>query len=154
MICYIGGMKLSFWSLWALAGILGLAGCATQTVESRKHERPAAYAALPAALQSLVDKGEIKVGMNEDAVYLAWGKPSQILKSETAAGAVTTWLYQDTTLQGQYYWTYREVSYGDGRSSVQRYLDHDYQTRDYVRAEITFANGAVTQWRTLPKPVD
>lgn len=145
---------MSFLSLLALAGMLGLAGCATQTVESRKHERPAAYAALPQDLQHLVDRGEIRIGMNEDAVYLAWGKPSQILKSETAAGLVTTWLYQDTTLQGQYYWTYREVSYGDGRSSVQRYLDHDYQTRDYVRSEITFEKAVVTQWRTLPKPVD
>jgi hypothetical protein len=56
--------------------------CKTPTVESRKQERLAAYNALPDDQKQMVDKGQIKIGMNEEAVYIAWGPPSQILQSE------------------------------------------------------------------------
>ncbi|HEY2951783.1 MAG TPA: hypothetical protein VGK40_04320, partial [Verrucomicrobiae bacterium] len=67
-----------------------LTGCATSTVETRKQERYGAYSALPDESRRLVDQGKIKVGLNEDAVYLAWGKPSQILSGESTKGATTT----------------------------------------------------------------
>ena len=49
-----------------------LAGCATSTIESRKKERAATYGALPLEQKEFVDKGQIKVGMSQDAVYIAW----------------------------------------------------------------------------------
>jgi len=121
-----------------------LTGCATtSTIESRKQERVAAYAALSPEFKSLVDGGQIRKGMSEDAVYIAWGRPAQILQQEDQSGAATIWLYEGGWMEETRYW------YG------RRYprLEHDYQPRSYVRAEIVFVDGRVVSWRTLPQPV-
>ena len=130
---------------------LWLAGCSTPTIESRKQERATAFAALPADLQADVDAGRIRVGMNADAVYMAWGQPAQILESETAAGHITSWLYEGGWMQEQRYWAYRSVGTGK-HAHAERYLAREYYPRAYIRAEITFVNGEVSQWRTLPRP--
>jgi hypothetical protein len=129
-----------------------MAGCATSSIESRKKERLAAYSALPLDDRRLVDKGQIKVGMTQDAVYIAWGQPSQILQSESGdRGVATTWLYQGTYMQETRYWNFQEVPYNGG-TVLERYIDHDYDPQQYISAEIVFVNGGVVQWRTLPRP--
>lgn len=130
-----------------------LMGCKTSTVESRIHERSAAYAGLPPDLQADVDAGRIRVGMNPDAVYMAWGKPAQILESETERGHLTSWLYEGGWMQEQRYWAYRTVGTGK-RACAERYLEREYYPRAYIRAEITFVDGTVNQWRTLPRPTN
>lgn len=138
--------------LGSCAGLICLSGCATQsTVQSRRQEKPAAYAALPDDQRRLVDSGEIKVGMNEDAVYIAWGKPAQVLQSEDASGHVTTWLYQGTTTDEYVRWRYQELAGPRGPIFTRR-LDTDYNVRDYVSAELVFQDGRLKSWRTLPKP--
>ena len=135
----------------ALSCIL-LSGCATSTIESRKKEKAAAYAALTAEDRDLVAKGQIKVGMSQDAVYIAWGPPADILQSQAGnSGLQTTWLYYGTSMQETRYWTFRQVPSG-GHVFLERYLDRDYDPHDYVRAEIVFVDGKVASWRTLPKP--
>jgi len=144
-------VKYSLLLLFLVGGAL-LAGCATSTVESRKKERPAAYAALSPQEKELVDKGQIQVGMNQDAVIIAWGQPADILQSQTGnSGLQSTWLYYGTTMQETRYWTFREVP-SKGHVFLERYLDRDYDPRDYVRAEIVFVDGKVASWRTLPRP--
>ena len=128
------------------------AGCATSTIETRKQERLAAYRALPTDQRQLVDQGQIKVGMGEDAVYIAWGPPAQALASETAEGREVAWLYHGSWMEETRLWTYREVPH-DGAVYLERYLERDYNPRDYVRAEIVFVDGKVARWRTLPRPV-
>ena len=54
-------------------------------------------------------------------------------------------------LQETRYWTFREVP-ARGHIFLERYLDRDYDPRDYVRAEIVFVDGKVASWRTLPRP--
>mgnify|MGYP001003726658 CR=1 FL=1 len=130
--------------LMFLAGVLLLTGCATSsTVISRKQERAAAYSALAPEIRALVDQGQIRRGMSEDAVYIAWGKPSQVLQQEDQRGAVTTWLYHGSYLEETRYWPYRA-----------RVPANDYDIRSYISAEVVFQNGAVSNWRTLPKPPD
>jgi hypothetical protein len=120
------------------------AGCATRsTIQSRKQERAASYAALTPELQKLVDDGQIRRGMSEDAVYIAWGKPAQILRQEDVRGARTVWLYEGGWMEETRYWS--------GHTYHSR-LERDYQPRTYVRAEIVFVNGAVESWRSLPQP--
>ena len=126
-------------------------GCATNTVETRKQERYAAYSGLPPEARGLVDQGKIKVGMNMDAVYIAWGKPSQILRGESSAGSIVTWLYHGHYLESYRYWSYRSVHYGS-RCYPEPHLEYDYSPRSYVRAEIIFEHDVVKEWRSLPQP--
>ncbi|MDB6123907.1 MAG: hypothetical protein JWQ71_2900 [Pedosphaera sp.] len=121
--------------------ILLLAGCAsTQNVATRKQERLAAYQALPPELKVAVDQGQIKVGMPMDAVYIAWGAPSQTLQSANEGGEAVTWLYHGGYVQETRYW---------GR----RNLHYDYDPRTYVRAQVVFMNGVVKSFQTFPEPV-
>jgi hypothetical protein len=135
----------------ALLGLL-LSGCAHTTVETRKQERASAYTGLSEEQRQLVDQGQIKVGMPMDGVYIAWGKPSQVVSEETPNGMLTTWLYQDTHLESYRHWTYGNYYYGR-RGYSQPYLAHDYYARSFVSAEVSFQDGIVLQWRTLPYPV-
>lgn len=148
-------------SILLLVGCLLLAGCATSTVETRRKERQAAYNALTPEEKEFVDKGQIQTGMSQDAVYIAWGPPAQILQNQAgASGVQTVWLYEGTTMQETRYWTFRQVpvqrrnAQGTQVTSIflERYLDRDYDPLDYVRAEIVFVGGKVASWRTLPRP--
>lgn len=131
---------------------LALAGCATSTLESRKKERYGAYASLSSEQKASVDQAQIKVGMSMDAVYIAWGKPSQILTSETASGSQVRWLYSGTYLQSFSYWAYPGY-YGPYRwGYCGPEFVHDYVVLNYIRAEVIFEGGLVKQWRTLPRP--
>ena len=125
-----------------LLGVWLLTGCATSSIESRRRERADGFATLSPEFKSLVNDGQIRRGMTPDAVYIAWGKPAQILQREDQQGVVTVWLYQGGWLEETRYWAY------SSRAPV-----NDYQPRTYVSAEINFVNGVVQTWRTLPKPV-
>ena len=126
--------------LLVLAAASIFIGCASSTIDKRKHERATAYASLPAETRASVDRGELKIGMPEDAVYIAWGQPSEVLHNETEGGASTVWLYYGGWMEEERYWTHRRML-------------RDYQPRTYVRAEIVFVNGVIKSWRTLPQPV-
>jgi hypothetical protein len=137
-----------------LLGFLLLAGCATSTIESRRKEKFGSYSALPRDEKELVDKGQIKTGMSQDAIYIAWGPPAQILQNQAGtSGVQTIWLYEGTTMQETRYWTFREVPYG-GHVFFERYLDRDYDPRNYVSAELVFVDGKLASWRTLPRPTN
>lgn len=141
-------MKCLFVSL----SVLLFAACSTtNTFEKRRTERYPAYTALAPEFKTLVDQGQIKVGMSEDAVYIAWGPPAEILKSETEQGAITKWLYYGTYLEEQRYWTGSRGGYGRGFPSER--LEFDYIPRDYVSAEIVFSNGVVKSWTMRPRPL-
>jgi hypothetical protein len=141
-------MVRALWLIF-LAGLL--AGCATSTIESRKRERVLAYDSLPPQTRSLVDRGAVAVGMTMDAVYIAWGQPSQILNGQSDQGSLTTWLYHGTQWEEHRYWNYRTVRIGR-HYYTEPMLDYDYYPRDYVRGEVVFENGLVKSWRTLAQP--
>ncbi|HTH46716.1 MAG TPA: hypothetical protein VMB21_04330 [Candidatus Limnocylindria bacterium] len=133
--------------------LLFAAGCATSsTIATRRTERAAAYNALPADERALVDQGQLRTGMDEDAVYISWGKPAQVLRSGDASGERTTWLYESTTTDTYHSWHYREYPRRDGSSYIDRTLETDYNFRDYVSAELVFRGGKLQSWRMLPKP--
>ena len=136
--------------LLALASVL-LAGCATSTIESRKKERYTAYSELIPEQRAAVDAGQIKVGMPKDAVYIAWGKPHQVLSSESEAGRNEVWLYMGTYLQGYGYWGFRPYCGGYHYHYWPSYY-YDYVPVSYAKAEVIFEKDVVKQWRTLPQP--
>jgi hypothetical protein len=130
-------MRLSF---AALSLVLLVAGCVTgTTVQSRKGERFSAYQALNPEMRAAVDAGQLKAGMNMDAVYIAWGKPSQILQGGSETGETTTWVYRGTYTQQTEIWGYWRMHYA-------------YATISYTRAQAIFTNGVVTRWDTFPSP--
>lgn len=141
-----------------LAALL-ITGCATpSTVETRKQERAAAYAELSPEMRALVDQGQIKVGMPEDAVYIAWGAPSQVERSASATGATTTWIYSGTGYQEHRYWRYPYYGHYGGRYGHYGYihplptLDYEYVPYRYTAAEVVFDNGLVKSWRHVTPP--
>jgi hypothetical protein len=137
-------------SLLLILLLVSLAGCATSSVESRRKERSSAYTSLSPEMKTLVDQGRIQVGMPMDAVYIAWGKPAQILQNESPEGASTVWLYEGAWLDSGPTWIHRPIGRHGG---MQPYVVQDYYARSYVSAEIVFVGGKVRQWRTLPQPV-
>ncbi|HZQ47262.1 MAG TPA: hypothetical protein VFC07_09650 [Verrucomicrobiae bacterium] len=133
--------SVKFFVVVLFAGLL-LAGCATpSTVVSRKQERSAAYAALPPEMKAAVDQGQLKAGMNMDAVYIAWGPPGQVLNGGNEGGETTTWIYYGGYVEEVRYWGHRSVHY-------------DYDPRTYQRAQVVFVNGLVSQWQTFPPPAN
>jgi hypothetical protein len=129
-------------------------GCATSnTIEKRRVERSAAYESLSPEMKAAVDQGQIKIGMPMDAVYIAWGRPAQILTGESAGGSTTTWLYYGTQLEEVRYWAYRPYCWGGRYSYGAPYLEFDYYPRNYVRAEVLFEKDVVKSWRSLPPPL-
>jgi len=136
-----------------LLALLVLAGCAGNTVEKRKKERFTAYSGMPQEVRDLVDQGQIQVGMSPDAVYIAWGKPDQVLSAQSVEGSVTTWLYHDAHLETYRYLSYRNTRYGDHYRG-EPYIAYDYRPRGYISAEILFEDEQVKEWRTFPYPVD
>jgi hypothetical protein len=139
-------------ALLFLALAIFTAGCATSTVDKRKQERASVYSGLAPELQSLVDQGQIQIGMPMDAVYIAWGKPSQVANGQASNGnATTTWVYTGTTWREHRYWNYRR-SYGNRYGYPEMYLDYDYIPSSYVSAEVVFENGLVKSWRNISQP--
>lgn len=90
----------------------------------------------------MVDEGRIAYGMDTNAVYIAWGKPDEVLQSGDERGVTATWVYRGAFLEETRYWVGRRYPH----------LAHDYEPRSYVSAEIVFSNGQVKSWRTLPRP--
>ena len=124
-----------------LMTVLVLGGCAsTNTVESRKQERYAAYQALSPEMKTAVDQSRVQAGMSMDAVYIAWGKPSQIVSGGNQSGENVTWLYEGTYLQETRYLG----RHGGG---------YAYSPIAYTRGQVVFVNGVVKEWQTFPSPM-
>jgi hypothetical protein len=139
---------------WLFLALLAVVGCATakSTLETRKAERAAQYAGLSAEHRTLVDQGQIKAGMSEDAVFIAWGQPAQVLRAGDASGETVTWLYHGQTSDDFLYWRFHPVIRPDGSTYLTRNLERDVNVRAYVSAELNFRNGQLESWRALPKP--
>ncbi len=132
------------WPL-VLCVALGLSACQS-TVTSRKKQRPAAYQALPLGERVLVDAGRIGPGMDTNAVYLAWGPPSEIL-AEPGDDATVTWLYYGTGTRDVRNWHWNPDTYWGSYD-----IRHNRVPLRYLEAEVTFHDGRVSGWHTYPVP--
>ncbi len=129
------------------------AGCASQGIRQRIEQKPQAYASLPAETQAQVQRGEVRPGMAEDAVYMAWGKPGLVLGNPGPPARVT-WIYYGNSLREYRYWTIPDYEYGR-TSSTTAQLRTGVYPRTYAQAEVTFENGVVKEVRRLqPPPAD
>jgi hypothetical protein len=78
----------------AAASALVLASCST--TESRISEHPDIYQSLSPNDQALVTRGQIRTGMSQGAVWLAWGAPAQKAQGAMRNRPTETWVYTDT----------------------------------------------------------
>jgi hypothetical protein len=148
-----------------------LAGCTT--IDTRVQEKAAVFQRLSPADQQLVLQGKIREGLPMDAVYIAWGPPSERIPGRYNGRTVETWVYY-ATAAGDYtpYPFYYGYPYGYGvgygfyggrRGRLHRgglFYDPFYDPFFYNHANIvrypertvSFLNGRVIAIQFLPSP--
>jgi hypothetical protein len=92
------------------AGVFLLTGCST--TETRIKEHPEIFQSLSPKDQELVSRGQIRIGMPQDAIWLAWGSPDQKVRGAMRNTETETWVYTTTTSYG--YGGYGGYGYGPG----------------------------------------
>ena len=156
-------------TLGAAASAVTLTSCST--VESRISDHPEIYQSLSPRDQELVSRGQIRVGMPESAVWLAWGSADQKAVGAMRDRSTETWIYtQTTTYPYSYYGPYRYgygYGYGFGFAGVVRrhhhrsfiffgdpfydpfYYSHIPPSISYPYKTVTFSNGRVLSFQYL-----
>src|SRR5213079_1321125 len=82
------------------------------TTETRISNHPEIYQTLSPRDQALVSQGQIRPGMSENAVWLAWGSPEQKAVGNMRGRATETWVYITyTTAPYGYGYPYRPYGY-------------------------------------------
>ena len=154
----------------ALSLTFGLTSCTT--VDTRISEKQESFRRLSPSDQALVQQGKIREGLSMDAVYIAWGPPSQRIPGRYRGSVVETWVY-DATAAGDYpgpfYYGYG-YGYGPGYGFYGGYgrrfhhgaflYDPWYDPFFYNHANIvrypertvSFQNGRVIAFQFLPAP--
>jgi hypothetical protein len=153
------------------ASAIILTGC--ETTESRISEHPEIYQHLSANDQALVARGQIRVGMSRDAVWLAWGSPEQKAAGNMRGCQTETWIYYQTRTApyGSAYYPYYGYGHvGFGGVGVVRahhgrrfvffgdpfydpfYYSYIPPTVSYPYKTVTFCNGRVISFQHLVPP--
>ena len=138
-----------------LAGLAAamFSNCTPSTPQSRIEQEPGRYGRLSSKDQALVNQGNIRTGMTQDAVYLAWGKPDSVSKGGTGSASTERWTYTGTTPV----WSNQlNIGYGGGfgRSSHCGYYGGFYEYGPsvtyvpYTAGVVHFRNGRVSKWES------
>src|SRR5439155_7503359 len=64
-----------------------------ETTQDRISKNPEIYQRLSARDQALVSQGQIRAGMSQNAVWLAWGSPDRKIVGNMRGHATETWIY-------------------------------------------------------------
>lgn len=135
---------LSNSALVPLLAALLWTGCASPgTIQSRQQERAAAYTTFSPETKSLVDQGQIAVGMTTNAVYIAWGPPDDVIEGTDQHGAVTVW---------EYFAELSDESQYSADMPDPRLVLYNFEAQTYVRAMVVFRNDLVQRWDVLRAP--
>ncbi len=157
------------------ASALILASCST--TETRISRHPEIYQTLSSSDQALVSQGQIRAGMSQNAVWLAWGSPDRKIVGNMRGRPTETWIYINyTTYPYPYHYPYygRGFGYGFGFTSVGFVGSHHHGGRSFVffgdpffdpfyysyippsipypTKTVTFANGRVVSFQYLVPP--
>jgi len=95
------------------ASAMILTGC--DTTESRVSEHPEIFNSLSPRDQQLVQQGQIRTGMSQSAVWLAWGSPEQKAMGEMRGRQTETWIYVNYQPAYGYGYGYGPYGYGPWR---------------------------------------
>ena len=119
-------------------------GCST--IETRKTERVSAYNSFSPQERALVDQGIIDVGMDTNAVYVAWGKPYEVLAVAFPSEDRTVWVYTGVATEEVPYWEYRANPYVLGTGTYEHQVA--YVGRRMVSGWVTFEKGRVVSFES------
>ena len=64
-----------------------------ETTENRISKHPEIYQRLSANDQAMVSRGQIRPGMSQNAVWLAWGSPERKITGNMRGRLTETWIY-------------------------------------------------------------
>lgn len=130
-----------------------LASCTPSTPQARIQQAPHLYAQLSSKQKALVERGQISEGMSPNAVYLAWGRPSEEYRGSEHGKSTLRWDYTSSrpvytsSFWGGYgygpYYGYRGYYggyYGGGPEVI--YMP-------YESARVLFINDRVTKWERI-----
>jgi len=154
------------------ASTLLFTSCAS--TETRISEHRELFNSLSPNDQARVSQGQIRSGMSQDAVWLAWGSPEQKQSGEIRGRAAETWIYMNYTnayAYGPYGYGYgygfgRGLYGGFGGSYIVRsrhgrsyfiygdpFFDPFYSAIpprvEYPYRTVTFVNGRVISYQQL-----
>jgi hypothetical protein len=169
------GMKRQILSAALVIGVAASALIITscETTENRISKHPEIYQGLSANDQALVSHGQIRPGMSQNAVWLAWGGPDRKITGNMRGQATETWIYVHyETAPYPYYgpgWGYG-YGFGGGVAIVHRrhhgrafvfFGDPFYDPffYSYIPASVsvpyktvTFVNGRVVSFQYMERP--
>jgi hypothetical protein len=153
-------------------GALLFTGCST--TESRISEHRDLFNSLSARDQQLVSGGQIRTGMSQNAVWLAWGSPDQRATGAMRGQMTETWIYVHYAPAYGYgygygypYGPYGPGFFGGGVAVVRTrhhgrsfafvgdpfydpfYYSYIPPSIPYPYRTVTFANGRVASFQTL-----
>lgn len=129
--------------IWMVLICLTWIGCAS-TVEDRIANRQEAFDAYPVDVQERLKRRQIRLGDDQNAVWIAFGAPTESHYRIDAEGRTEIWIYKylthDPRLASSVRPIYRDV---DGRLRGDYYIeDHpEYVWKESLRIE--FKNGRV-----------
>lgn len=83
-------------------GAILLTSCTTP--QDRISEHPEIYQSLSSRDQQLVSQGQIRSGMPQNGVWLAWGNPDQKVQGEIRGRQTETWVWTATSEVPGYAW--------------------------------------------------
>lgn len=129
-----------------------LTSCVPSTPQTRIQREPGKFEALSSKQRALVEQGQISRGMPQDAVYLAWGRPSRVFQGSKNGKLTERWDYAGSQpvyytnfygSYGGYYGPYRGRGYyggyGIGIGPEVAYIP-------YRIASVWFIDGRVDGW--------
>lgn len=119
-----------------------LANCASSTTlrERRLTENAEIYEGLSQSDRTLIDQGQIREGMDKQAVFLSWGRPDDIREGSRSGVPYETWLYTSNRAHTQ---SYLSMGYGFGHPY------YGYGGRYYGRSHLGFHPGVATTYRPV-----
>lgn len=131
----------------ACLGLLSLcllSGCASG-IEQRIEQHREVFAAYPSEVQERLRRGQIRLGDDEQAVWIVYGEPRERLRRLDANGQTEVWIYKILGYNERLYPTVRPV-YRDVRGHIHGsyYLEDtpEYEWKEVLRIE--FSKGRVT----------
>jgi len=140
--------------LAAISATILLVSCVPSTPQARIKESPRMFHSLSAKDRSLVERGQLARGMSPDAVYLAWGTPSNTFMGSYKGKASERWDYAGArpVYSNTFFGTYG-YGYGGGYGRYgRRYSGIGYgfgPEISYVPthvASVWFVNHRVDSW--------